>query len=114
MAPAQAMSPEEMSAMQKKAGAPQGSPATDLVKKIGAMLGQLGQMIDSDPNVEPKEKEQMAQIMSLFVDLVENKLGSGSAQEDMAEGEMGSSETPKEVSSISGRSGVPVGPQSKN
>lgn len=107
--PAQ-MSPEEMSAMQQQAGKDSSGGVTKLAQQVGQGLSQLSDMLDSSQGATDADKAQMQQILSLFVDLVEKKLGGTEPGQDAAPdgGEM------SQVPADAGRSGQPMGPQSRN
>lgn len=103
------MSPEDMAAMQAQAGKSQGEgDATALVKQVGEGLQKLAQMLSSSQSVTDKDMAQMDQIISLYVDLAEKKLGS-------APGEDQEEESPEmsQVPMMQGRGGMPMGPQTK-
>lgn len=98
------MGPEEMAAMQEQAGKEQGPSLIDLAKQVGEGLQKLSMAMDKSPNSTPEEKDQMAQVLSGYIDLVEKKLGS----EAGAPGAESEDEAPAAVSMEGGHSGVPM------
>ena len=105
------LSPEEMAAMQGQEEKQEGGDATMLVKEVGSGLAQLAQMLDKSPGCTDQDREQMGQVMSLFTDLVEKKLGGSAPGEDQAPEEMPADQGA--VSAQGGMKGVPMGPQSR-
>lgn len=104
------MSPEDMAAMQAQAGKSQGEgDATALVKQVGEGLQKLAQMLAGSQSVTDKDMAQMDQIISLYVDLAEKKLGAAPGED--AEEEMGPELS--QVPMMQGRGGMPMGPQTK-
>jgi len=80
-------------------------PATQLAQQVGQGLQKLQEMLVQSGGSE-EEVGQMGQIMSLYVDLVEKKLGGGEPEAVPAE--------PGQVPVNQGVSGQPIGPQVKN
>jgi len=72
------------------------------VQAVGAGLSELAGLLDAGPDTSDDDRAQMAQIISMFSDLVEKKLGGGPQP---ADGGM--------VSAMGGEKGVPMGPQGK-
>lgn len=104
------MSPEDMAAMQAQAGKDSGEgDATALVKKVGEGLQKLAEMLANSKSVTDKDMAQMDQIISLYVDLAEKKLGSAPGED--AEDEMSPEMT--QMPMMQGRGGMPMGPQTK-
>ena len=113
------MSPEEMAAMQAEAqgggGAPEGGgdqmgAATKIAQDVGGGLAKLAEMLDGSQGATDQDRQQMAQIISLYTDLVEKKLGGSAPGEDMPpeEGPM-----PAQLPAEGGAKGVPMGPQGR-
>lgn len=96
------MSPEEMAQLQAQAGKDQGPSIIDTAKQVGEGLNKLGAALERGQG-SPEEKQQMAQIISLYADLVEKKLGgepsSGAPEEP---------EAPSAVPMEGGLKGVPM------
>lgn len=104
------MKPEDMAAMQAQAGKPEGDGnATALVKQVGEGLQKLATLLASSSAVTDKDMAQMDQIISLYVDLAEKKLGAAPGEEAEVE------EGPEmdQVPMMQGRGGMPMGPQTK-
>jgi hypothetical protein len=96
-----AMQPEEMAQLQQQAGKPQES-IIDTAKSVGMGLNKLGEALERGQNSTPEEKQQMAQIISLYADLVEKKLGGeAGAQQQEQPG-------PRELPMEGGATGVPM------
>lgn len=88
--------------------------ALELAQQVGQGLAKLSEMLNASPEADDEEKAQMSQIMNLFVDLVEKKLGGG-AQGDAEsddKGVMGADQA-QPVGMMQGNAGVPMGPQSR-
>jgi hypothetical protein len=101
------VSPEEMASMQEKAGANQGGDITALAQQVGDGLSQLGEALSGSPGVTEQDRAQMAQILELYIDLVEKKLGgSAPGQDAPPEDEMAQAA----VDGMGGGKGVPMGP----
>jgi hypothetical protein len=94
------LSPEEMAAMQDEAGK-KGPDLVALTKQTAQGLQQLAEALNRSPQATPDEKDQMAQILSGYMDLVEKKLGqeAGGEQEP---------ETEAPVPMEAGTKGVPL------
>lgn len=103
-----AIAPEEMAAMQSQGGKPQDGQVTALVKQVGDGLAKLSEMLNGSQAATDADREQMAGIMSSYVDLVEKKLGSAGPGED-PEPEAPSGAVPME----GGAKGIPMGPQTR-
>lgn len=108
------MSPEEMQAMQSQAqpeGADGGGAgaATKIAQDVGQGLAKLAEMLDGSQGATDQDRQMMAQIMSLFTELVEKKLGGSAPGEDQPSEEP----MPREVPATGGASGVPMGPQTR-
>lgn len=105
------VTPEEMAAMQEQAGAGGGDQtgqATKIAQDVGQGLAKLAEMLDGSQAATDQDRQQMAQIMSLYTDLVEKKLGgAGPGEDPEAEAEP----MPSEVPAMGGMKGVPMGPQ---
>lgn len=107
-----AMTPEDMAAMQAEAGKEQGAgAATKIAQEVGAGLGKLAEMLDSSQGTTDEDRAQMAQIMSLYTDLVEKKL-SASPGENPQEPEAAPVEG-QAISAEGGPKGVPMGPNTR-
>lgn len=103
------ISPEEMAAMQEQAGKKTDQPVTKLVQEVGQGLSKLSDMLSGSQGATDEDRQQMQQIMDLYIDLVEKKLGSAGPGEnpESEEPEMG------QVPMQQGQKGVPMGPQSR-
>lgn len=101
---------EEMQAMQESAGKDNSSMATKLAQEVAQGLSKLSEMLDKSKSVTDADRAQMQKIMSLYVDLVEKKLGGSAPGEDQPE----EVEMLSQVPSDAGTSGVPMGPASRN
>lgn len=100
-----AMGPEDMAALKAQAGAKDQGSLVDLAQQVASGLQKLSQALDRAPGATPEEKDQMAGILSGFMDLVEKKLGAeagGEGEEEDAE--PADSALPME----GGASGVPM------
>lgn len=104
------ISPDEMQAMQAQAGKDTSGGATKLAQQVAQGLKQLSDMLDSAQGTTDKDKQQMAQILGMYIDLVEKKLGMSEPGEDQED----PSEQMDQVPADAGVNGSPVGPQSKN
>jgi len=82
-------------------------PATKLAQEVGQGLQKLQQLLAASGGSD-EEVAQMDQIMGLYVDLVEKKLGGGEAEEPAPE------PMPNQVPQSQGIGGQPVGPQVRN
>lgn len=102
------VSPEEMAAMQAQAGKDTGGGVTKLAQQVGQGLQKLSEMLDSAPGTTDQDKQQMAQILSSFVDLVEKKLAG---QEPGTDPE---AQSLSQVPSDAGMNGKPMGPETQN
>ena len=105
------LKPEEMEAMQAQAGQDKVGQVTKLAQQVGQGLSQLSQILDGSQGTTDQDKQQMGQIMSLYIDLVEKKLGGSAPGEDAPE------EAKPEMNQVpmqAGRGGVPVGPQTRS
>ena len=80
-------------------------PITQLAQQVGQGLQKLSEALAAS-NPDPQDSAQMQQIMDLYIDLVEKKLGGGDS-EPIPEG---MSQVPVDQ----GVGGVPVGPQVRN
>ncbi len=85
------MSPEEMAQLQAQAGKEQGPSLIELAKTTGANLQKLSEALGKSPQSTPEEKDQMAQVIAGYIDLVEKKLGGepgaeGPQAEPLADG----------------------------
>lgn len=111
------MTPEEMAMMQEQAAGAEGGgdaagKATQLAKQVGDGLSQLGEMLNGSQAATDQDRSQMAQIMELYIDLVERKLGGAAPGQDAPPEEMpaGQGAAP----AMGGAKGVPMGPQGRN
>lgn len=87
-----------------------GGDVTKLVQTVGQGLQELGDILNKSQGATDQDRQQMAQIMSLFVDLVEKKLGGQSPGQDAPpEDPQGPSAVPADA----GLKGQPMGPQSR-
>lgn len=105
------MTPEEMAAMQEQAGKSPDGQVTKLVQQVGDGLSKLSELLNGSQSATDADRQQMATIMNSYIDLVEKKLGSSAPGEDAAEEEI-----PADQGAIpmqGGRSGQPMGPQSR-
>lgn len=74
-----------------EAGAPieqQEAPAADpiqIAQEVGEGLAKLADLLNTQPGASDDEKQQMAQILSSFTDLVEKKLGGGGPEQAPAD-----------------------------
>lgn len=100
------MSPEDMQAMQGKEQEGPGD-ATALVQKGGEILAQLAEMLNGSQGTTDQDRDQMAQIISLFTDLAEKKLSQAPGQDAPAE----EVQAQAPMSAEGGLNGVPMGPQ---
>lgn len=106
------MTPEEMATMQEQGGeGDQMGQATELAQQAGEALSKLAQMLDGSQAATEADRAQMAQIMDLFVDLVEKKLGGSAPGEDAPPEEMPAGQGA--VPAMGGPRGVPMGPQGR-
>lgn len=106
-----AISRDEMAAMQEQAGASPEGNVTQLVKQVGDGLTQLSELLNSSQAATDADRQQMAGIMSSYIDLVEKKLGSAGPGEDAPPEEL-----PAEQGAVpmeAGKKGVPMGPQTR-
>lgn len=97
--------------MEEMQGEQQEGPATVLAKQVGQGLQKLSEMLAQHGGSE-EEMGQMKQIMDLYINLVESKLGGAEAQAPDAEGPV-----PADQGSIpmdQGAKGAAMGPQSRN
>lgn len=104
------MSPQEMEELQAMGGKKDGvGAATKIAQEVAMGLKQLSEMLAGSQGATDQDKQQMDQIMSMFVDLVEKKLaGQAPGQDPEAEAPL------KEMPMQQGMNGVPMGPQTKN
>lgn len=103
------MTPEDMAAMQAQSGKEQGEgDVTSLVKQVGEGLQKLAGILSKSQSVTDKDLSQMDQIISLYVDLAEKKLGASPGEDVEEDGpEM------QQMPIMQGRGGMPIGPQTK-
>lgn len=80
-------------------------PVTDLVKQVGKGLEKLSETLAGSPDSTPEEQAQMKQILDLYINLVENKLGGAEEQAEP--------EGMKQIPVDQGVGGVPMGPQTR-
>ncbi len=80
-------------------------PATQLVKQVGKGLEKLSEMLAGSPETTPEDQAQMKQILDLYINLVENKLGGAEEQAEP--------EGMKQIPVDQGVGGVPMGPQTR-
>jgi len=80
-------------------------PATQLVKQVGKGLEKLSEMLAGSPETTPEDQAQMKQILDLYINLVENKLGGAEEQVEP--------EGMKQIPVDQGVGGVPMGPQTR-
>lgn len=104
------MSPEQMQAMEAAEGEakPEGGQGGDVMAKVEAVgqgLSELAQMLDQSQGATDQDREEMAQLISLFTGLVERKLGGG--------GEQGAKPEQGVLPADGGAKGVPMGPQGR-
>lgn len=102
-----AMPPE---AMPPEQGAPAeggGQDVIELAKSVGEGLVKLSDLMGSSGAVEEQDIAQMSQILSMYSDLVEKKLGGSPEAQGPVPAE------PGVVSAQGGPNGVPAGPQSR-
>jgi len=93
--------------VQEEAAEAQAAPAEDpiqLVQKGGEILSKLAQLLDSSPGITDEDKAQMSQIMDLYVDLAERKLGGGQPEKAGPSGP---------VPMNQGQTGQPMGPNAR-
>lgn len=100
---------EEAEMMMKATGKGEQS-ITKLVQGIGKDLSKLSEALSGSDAATDKDREQLGSILEQFVDLVENKLGSQEPGEDMEEEE---SPMMNQMPMQQGRSGVPMGPNTR-
>ena len=103
------MSPEQMP--QEEAGADKVGVATKLAQQGGEVLSKLSEMLNGSKATTENDRAQMAQIMELYIDLVERKLGGAAPGEDAP-----AEELPADQGAVpmqGGMKGVPMGPQNK-
>lgn len=95
------MSEEEMLALQEQAGANQGGDGdvTALAKQVGQGLSQLAEKLSSSAEANPEAVDQMSQILNMYIDLIENKLGGGEPQAEPM---------PSQIPAQAGLKGVPL------
>ena len=103
-----AMKPQDMAAMQAQADqeAQGAGEATKLAQQVGQGLGRLSEMLNQSQGATDQDKTQMAQILDLYIDLVEKKLGGQAPGQDAPVEE----EVPAVVPADAGLRGKPMGP----
>lgn len=104
------ISPEEMQAMQAQAGKDNQQPITKLVQDVGQGLSKLSEVLNNAQGATDQDREQMSQIMNMYIDLVEKQLGNAGPGENEAEESPELSQVPVQQ----GRGGMPMGPNTKN
>jgi len=104
------INPEEMAAMQEQAGGGAEGGATKLAQQVGEGLSKLSEMLESAQGTTDQDRAQMQQIVSLYVDLVEKKLGGSEPGQDVED----PSEQMSQVPADAGMKGKPIGPQVRN
>lgn len=67
--------------MGKKPAQPQGGGATELVSKINSDMMSLMDLMSQSDAVNPKDKDQYAQIIQMFQNFVQKNLGSAPGQD---------------------------------
>jgi hypothetical protein len=100
-----------MEEMEQEAPEQAAGGATKLVQQVGEGLGKLAQMLDGSQGVTEQDRGMMAQIMSLFTELVEKKLGGSAPGEDRPPEELPADQGA--VPAMGGAKGVPMGPQAR-
>lgn len=112
------MSPEQAAMMEQQAGGQQGPGAgaggggpdpIKLIQDAGQSLSQISDLINGAPGATDEDREQMAQIMSMFADLVERKMASAEGGESVPAPGGGRGAVPAEA----GAGGVPMGPNTR-
>lgn len=103
------MPPEAMAAQEE--GQEAGGSATKLVQDVGGGLAKLAEMLNGSQATTDQDRQQMAQIMDLFTDLVEKKLGGAQPGEDAPPEEMPADQGA--VPMQGGRTGKPMGPNTR-
>ncbi len=103
---------QDMEQMPPEGGAPEADGAgkmVDLAKQGGEILSQLAAAIDASPAATDEDRAQAAQIMDLYIDLVERQLGGASPGEspDAVPADPGM------MPAMGGAKGVPMGPQGR-
>lgn len=96
---AQMPQPQDQQAPQDAQAASAPADITSLAQQVGQGLAQLSEAMST-----PDEKEKMANILSMYVDLMDQKLGAGAEQ---------SQQVPAGVPIEGGAEGIPGGPQSR-
>lgn len=71
------LAPEEMEAMSGK----QDGGVIKLAQDVGQGLAKLAEAMEAGSVASDEDKAQMGQILAMYVDLIENKLGGGEAPE---------------------------------
>ena len=104
------MTPEEMAMMQQKAGKDSGGGATKLAQQVGEGLSKLSDMLQGAQGTTDQDKAQMQQILELYVDLVEKKLGGAEPGQDVEEEGQDMNQVPMDA----GMKGKPMGPATRN
>lgn len=104
------LSKEEMAMMQESAGKNQGGDVTKMAQDVGQGLSQLAEAINASGAATDQDKQKIAQVLEMYIDLVENGLGQAPGQDPEAEAEPEMAQVPADQ----GRGGVPMGPQSRN
>lgn len=104
------ISPEEMAAMQEQSGKANQQPITKLVQDVGQGLSKISEVLNSAEGATDQDRNQMSQIMNMFIDLVEKQLGDNGPGENAQEENAELSQVPMQQ----GRGGMPVGPNVRN
>ena len=96
---------DEMAAMKEQAGVKEGPSLVDISKQVGDGLNKLLQAMDVSKSSD-EEKAQLQGIIQNYSDLMENKLGQESGQEEP--------EVDSPVPMDAGFKGVPISHKYKN
>jgi hypothetical protein len=83
---------------------------TKLAQQVGDGLMKLSDALNNSPAATDQDREQMAQVLNGFIDLVEKKLGGSAPGEDSPDDqELVDSGVP----TAAGPKGVPMGPNTR-
>lgn len=87
--------------------APEMGAITKTAQSVGQGLAKLSEALNASQGVTDKDRAQMAQIMDLYVDLIENKLTQDAGQNPPEEQAM---PVEQPISAEAGLNGVPMNP----